>query len=105
MTATGPIESAPWTTPLFTLAVACTTLKGGRGDWLVEKATELGAFALLPILTERSPGSPRLGLGNSDRSSAARQAGVPFALTVALRDLAQKGDKRTICLRISSICG
>lgn len=80
VTAMGPIESAPWTTPLFTLAVACTTLKGGRGNWLVEKATELGAFALLPILTERSHGSPRLGPGNSDRSSAARQAGVCLLL-------------------------
>ena len=29
-------------------------LKGGRADWLVEKATELGAWALRPLLTHRS---------------------------------------------------
>ena len=29
-------------------------LKGGRGDWLVEKAAELGARTLTPLLTERS---------------------------------------------------
>ncbi|KAJ8764743.1 hypothetical protein K2173_009135 [Erythroxylum novogranatense] len=30
------------------------TLKGGRADWLVEKCTELGAYSLTPLLTERS---------------------------------------------------
>ncbi len=44
----------PWQGPEWTLAVACTTLKGGRTDWLVEKATELGARALLPLVTQRS---------------------------------------------------
>ena len=29
-------------------------LKGGRGDWLVEKCAELGARALVPLLTTRS---------------------------------------------------
>ncbi|KAJ9525377.1 hypothetical protein QJQ45_003219 [Haematococcus lacustris] len=36
------------------LAVACTTLKGGRAEWLVEKATELGAVELVPLVTARS---------------------------------------------------
>jgi 16S rRNA (uracil1498-N3)-methyltransferase len=40
----------------WTVAVACGSLKGGRGDWLVEKCSELGATTLLPLLTERSPG-------------------------------------------------
>lgn len=39
----------------WTVAVACGSLKGGRADWLVEKCTELGATALQPLLTERSP--------------------------------------------------
>ncbi|XP_078436120.1 methyltransferase isoform X2 [Wolffia australiana] len=30
------------------------SLKGGRGDWLVEKCTELGASSITPLLTERS---------------------------------------------------
>ena len=37
------------------VAVACGTLKGGRGDWLVEKVAELGGASLLPLLTDRSP--------------------------------------------------
>jgi 16S rRNA (uracil1498-N3)-methyltransferase len=36
------------------VAAACLTLKGGRTDWLVEKATELGAHSLLPLITARS---------------------------------------------------
>eukprot|EP00898_Chlorokybus_atmophyticus_P002269 jgi/Chlat1/3042/Chrsp208S03291 len=74
--------AAPWQGPRWRLAVACATLKGGRADWLVEKATvqypfvfspkllfvsvvktlsfgtitqELGAYSLTPLLTERSP--------------------------------------------------
>ena len=42
----------PWH---WTVAVGCGSLKGGRADWLVEKATELGAAALLPLSTARSP--------------------------------------------------
>lgn len=49
----GPCLS-PWQGPKWVVAAACLTLKGGRADWLVEKATELGAFALLPLVTERS---------------------------------------------------
>ena len=40
---------------MMQVAVACGTLKGGRADWLVEKVAELGAKALIPLLTERSP--------------------------------------------------
>lgn len=44
----------PWRGPRWVLAAACLTLKGGRTDVLVEKATELGAHALLPLVTARS---------------------------------------------------
>src|SRR6185437_6436406 len=40
------VEAAPWL--LF------APVKRLRLDWLVEKATELGAGALLPVLTERT---------------------------------------------------
>jgi hypothetical protein len=33
--------------PRLSLAVAALGLKGGRGDWLVEKAAELGAASLV----------------------------------------------------------
>ena len=45
----------PWEGPKWEVVAACFSLKGGRSDFLVEKAAELGAFALRPILTVRSP--------------------------------------------------
>ncbi|CAM6107197.1 unnamed protein product [Calypogeia fissa] len=40
--------------PHWHVAAAFCTLKGGRGEWLVEKCTELGARRLTPLLTQRS---------------------------------------------------
>jgi len=57
----------PWE---WTVAVACGSLKGGRGDWLVEKAAELGAAKLLPLLTTRSP-----TIAGSDRNSTSSSPG------------------------------
>jgi len=37
------------------IVVACGSVKGGRADWLVEKAVELGASGLTPLQCERSP--------------------------------------------------
>jgi len=51
----------------WTVAVACGSLKGGRADWLVEKVAELGAVALIPLVTERSP-----FIGSSSSSSRGR---------------------------------
>ena len=45
----------PWQGPKWELVAACFSLKGGRADFLVEKAAELGAYSLHPILTVRSP--------------------------------------------------
>jgi 16S rRNA (uracil1498-N3)-methyltransferase len=38
--------------PRITLGIAMP--KGSRGDWLVEKATELGVTAIAPLAAERS---------------------------------------------------
>ena len=57
----------PWE---WTVAVACGSLKGGRGDWLVEKTAELGAATLLPLLTTRSP-----TIAGSDRNDGASGKG------------------------------
>lgn len=43
----------------FSLTVATAIPKGERFDWLVEKATELGADRLIPLITERSVVDPR----------------------------------------------
>jgi 16S rRNA (uracil1498-N3)-methyltransferase len=45
---TGPQESVP------DLWLAFAPLKKGRVDWLVEKAVELGAARLLPVVTQRT---------------------------------------------------
>jgi 16S rRNA (uracil1498-N3)-methyltransferase len=45
----------PRATWQWEVALACGSLKGGRADWVVEKCAELGAAALVPLLTQRSP--------------------------------------------------
>jgi len=51
---TGAPRSTPFGGLRVDLMVACSTIKGGRGDWLVEKAAELGAATFTPLETERS---------------------------------------------------
>lgn len=64
--AMGELRHEPWAGPCASLVVACGTLKGGRSDWLVEKATELGAWCLVPLLTERAPSLGADGEGKGD---------------------------------------
>lgn len=49
------LVETPWSGPEWVLAVACLTIKGGRSEWLVEKATEIGAREFVPLSTTRSP--------------------------------------------------
>ena len=59
------VELAAEGAPLEDVRTACritlasATPKGDRFDWLVEKATELGAARLVPLITERSVVDPR----------------------------------------------
>jgi 16S rRNA (uracil1498-N3)-methyltransferase len=51
------------TSPPFSVILATAIPKGERFDWLVEKATELGVDAFIPLVTERSvvdPGERKL---------------------------------------------
>lgn len=50
-----------WTTPRDTseLILATALPKGDRADWLIEKATELGASRIIPLRTARSVVEPR----------------------------------------------
>lgn len=50
--ACGTVESLPRRRPVITL-FQCVA-KGARMDWLVEKAAELGAATLVPVLSRRS---------------------------------------------------
>ncbi|KAI8464407.1 MAG: Alpha/beta knot methyltransferase [Monoraphidium minutum] len=66
----------PWHGPRLVLAVGCVTLGGGRADWLVEKATELGAHSLVPLVTERSSagaGRSKFRTGGKQRGGAAEE--------------------------------
>ena len=61
----------------WTVAVAAGSLKGGRADWLVEKCAELGAAALQPLLTARSPVLGGGGAGAASGSAGKRRGKAP----------------------------
>ena len=73
------IGPAARTAPLVHLAFAVP--KGSRLDWLLEKATELGAASLRPTVFERSVAGGELTAGKRDRwlghcVAAAKQCGL-----------------------------
>ncbi|MDR1051204.1 MAG: RNA methyltransferase [Deltaproteobacteria bacterium] len=69
---TGPFAGAPEAGLAPGPELALSVVRGPRFDWAVEKAAELGAGRLVPVLTERSvPGAP----GSAKRARWARLAG------------------------------
>ncbi|GLI69139.1 hypothetical protein VaNZ11_013696 [Volvox africanus] len=74
----GPVVHSPWQGSRWVVAVACTTLKGGRAEWLVEKLTELGAYMMVPVITERSQagGKAKFRTRGSSKSRVGIGAGV-----------------------------
>jgi len=69
-------EPKPPIGPEITLAVAWP--KGSRGDWLVEKATELGVKAIIPLITKRTvvePGSTKVARLRKVAINACEQSG------------------------------
>uniref|UniRef100_A0A383W305 16S rRNA (uracil(1498)-N(3))-methyltransferase n=1 Tax=Tetradesmus obliquus TaxID=3088 RepID=A0A383W305_TETOB len=80
--ATSAPAAVPWQGPQWVVAAACLTLKGGRTDWLIEKATELGAYALLPLVTERS----RTGTTKSKFKSLSSKGSKQAAAAAAVAD-------------------
>ncbi|NLX21755.1 MAG: 16S rRNA (uracil(1498)-N(3))-methyltransferase [Phycisphaerae bacterium] len=72
----GPVKYAPRRTPRLTLAVAMP--KGPRQDMLIEKCTELGTAALVPLSSDRSVASVsahRLSKWRQTTIAAAKQSG------------------------------
>ena len=68
-----PKEQEP--RPALTMAVGC--VKGRRMDWAVEKAAELGAHRLIPLITEFSvvdPGTGKFNHWQAVALSAAKQS-------------------------------
>jgi 16S rRNA (uracil1498-N3)-methyltransferase len=72
------VALTPLPEPPVPLTLACAFPRGGRGDWLVEKATELGVAHLLPLAADRSvqqPGAGRLERWRRIAIEAAEQCG------------------------------
>lgn len=60
------------------VTLCCAFPRGGRGDWLVEKATELGVAAFVPLETDRvvlKPGDGRIERWRRIAIEAAEQCG------------------------------
>ena len=87
-----------------TLTVAAAVPKGDRADWMVEKLSELGCDAFVPLLADRSVVQPK-GTGKRDRwvrlatesAKQCRRPGVmrvvePATLAAALAELAGAAD-------------
>ena len=69
---------APTPEPPAPVTLACGFPRGRRGDWLVEKATEIGAAAFVPLAADRAvlrPGDGRLERWRRIAIEAARQSG------------------------------
>jgi len=84
----------PRRTPVITLAQA--VLKGDKMDWAIQKASELGANTIIPIVTERTIARPRAERASHQRDrwqkiakEAAQQCGrldFPDVLSVVSLD-------------------
>lgn len=94
-------SARPWVGVRWRLAVA-GTLKGGRGDYLIEKACELGAYSVLPLSTDhaRMPiaGERSASRGGSGGGRASRWRRLAVAASKqCLRDhLLQIEDPRSL---------
>ena len=76
----------PASEPPVPITLVCALPRGNRGDWLVEKATELGVAAIVPLDAQRSV--LRAGEGRLDRwrriaTEAAEQCGRAVVPTLA----------------------
>ena len=56
LTATTPVQTHPRHACAITLFVC--VIKGARMDWVIEKATELGAARIVPVISERTIARP-----------------------------------------------
>lgn len=69
---------AALTEPTVPVILVCAFPRGQRGDWLVEKATEVGVTALIPVEAEHGvlePGSGRVDRWRRIAIEAAEQCG------------------------------
>ncbi len=99
-----PLEALP--EPPVAVTLVCAFPRGQRGDWIVEKATELGVAAITPLASDRAvlqPGEGRIERWRRIAIEAAEQCGRASLPAFgeeppdgALRLLADPGAPRTV---------
>ena len=106
-----PIEALP--EPPVAVTLLCAFPRGQRGDWIVEKATELGVAAITLLASDRSvmqPGAGRIERWRRIAIEAAEQCGRASLPAFgeeppagALRLIADPGAARTVAEAIASV--
>ena len=105
-----PLDPLP--EPPVAVTLLCAFPRGQRGDWIVEKATELGVTAITPLASERSvmqPGEGRIERWRRIAIEAAEQCGRASLPAFgeappadALRLVADPGASQTVAEAVTS---
>ncbi len=103
----------PLPEPPVAVTLCCAFPRGQRGDWIVEKATELGVAAITPLASERAvlqPGEGRIERWRRIAIEAAEQCGrasLPAfgeePLPDALRLIADPGARQSVAEAIAGV--
>ena len=103
----------PLPEPAVAVTLLCAFPRGQRGDWIVEKATELGAAAITPLASERAvlqPGEGRIERWRRIAIEAAEQCGRASLPAFgeeppagALRLIADPGAARTVAEALAGV--
>ena len=103
----------PLPEPPLAVTLCCAFPRGQRGDWIVEKATELGVAAITPLASERAvlqPGEGRIERWRRIAIEAAEQCGRASLPAFgeepppgALRLLADPGARQSVAEAIADI--
>ena len=106
-----PLEALP--EPPVAVTLLCAFPRGQRGDWIVEKATELGVAVITPLASDRAvmqPGEGRIERWRRIASEAAEQCGRASLPAFgeappagALRLIADPGAARTVAEALAGV--
>ena len=106
-----PLDPLP--EPPVAVTLLCVFPRGQRGDWIVEKATELGVAAITPLTSERAvmqPGEGRIERWRRIAVEAAEQCGRASLPAFgeappegALRLVADPGASETVAGALSAV--
>lgn len=103
----------PLPEPAVAVTLLCAFPRGQRGDWIVEKATELGVAAITPLASDRAvllPGEGRIERWRRIAIEAAEQCGrasVPAfgeePPAAALRLIADPGARQSVAEALAGV--